>query len=251
VPAVGSAIVPTDESPSEIAAYLARDSWRMPHLHRPRAPLSSLGRNGWFPAYGLSYDRGLLTQLGPFPETYLVGEDVAVNDRLRDAGIDPVWAPEVLTGHTFPHKAVPMLRDQYRRGRIRGSVEGSLLWRLPYALRRLADLPLAVGRALRPGSPTKPLPLIAALPLTLAAVLVGAVGSLRAGYEVSPHLRRQRAAQRQAMIARIRGLTKGNGGPTKLELLRELTAADVRLRFGAGPWRLLKWIAEPVAAVAV
>lgn len=97
--------------------------------HRPRHPTSLivhlilfLRRMPLMPArfahlYGLSYTRAALIEYGPFDETLRIGEDTDFNRRLPEGAIE--WAPEVQSVHLGLERAIPAMRDQYRRARRR------------------------------------------------------------------------------------------------------------------------------------
>jgi lipopolysaccharide transport system permease protein len=51
--------------------------------------------------------------------------------------------------------------------------------------------------------------------------------------------------QRRRLTDPVRGLSGA------FDLLRALTEADLRFRYGRGPWRLLRWLLEPFALVGV
>jgi lipopolysaccharide transport system permease protein len=50
---------------------------------------------------------------------------------------------------------------------------------------------------------------------------------------------------------RRRLIDSARGVPRALDLLRALTEADLRFRYGRGPWRFLRWLLEPFALVGV
>jgi lipopolysaccharide transport system permease protein len=54
---------------------------------------------------------------------------------------------------------------------------------------------------------------------------------------------------------RGRGATRIRGAADSLarslELLRVLTESDLRVRYGRGPWRIIRWLSEPIALVGV
>jgi GT2 family glycosyltransferase len=182
--AVATALAPLDSTPASVASYLLTHSWRMPHLPWIAAPFSRLYRA---PAAGVSYARPLLERFGPFAESLAAGEDTLLNDRLRQAGVELLWAPEVVTEHGYPTGAREMLAEQYQRGRLRGSLHGGpLRWRLAYALRTLLEPPLAAVRAARaPGVIPRGRGLSTAA-LLLAGTAVRVAGILRAGRPAGP-----------------------------------------------------------------
>jgi glycosyltransferase involved in cell wall biosynthesis len=70
-------------------------------------------------AHGMSFDRALLEEIGPFPEDVRVGEDTEAARRLADRGIEIWYEPAVRTAHLGPAGLQAMVRDQFRRGRQR------------------------------------------------------------------------------------------------------------------------------------
>jgi hypothetical protein len=151
---------------------------------------------------GVSYTRSALERHGPFLESLLGGEDSALNDSLRDESVEFLWAPDVVTEHAFPTTAGAMLRDLYRRGRARGSLQGGPLWRLAFAARAAIEPAIALPRASRAGSPVprRQLPVIA--PLVVAGAVATAAGIVRAGRPLSPAARRYGARQRKSLAER-------------------------------------------------
>jgi GT2 family glycosyltransferase len=102
---VSSVIVNADgQSTAAWASYLALFARRMPGTPPGRAL-----------HYGLSYARELLERVGPFREDLRTGEDTELNRRAASAG-NPVWAPEVRTGHRHPRTLRALLREQFDRG---------------------------------------------------------------------------------------------------------------------------------------
>jgi glycosyltransferase involved in cell wall biosynthesis len=67
-------------------------------------------------SHGLSLDRRLLEQLGPFDEQVPIGEDTDMAQRLAVIGVDVWFEPAVRTAHLGPRDTVSMLRERYRRG---------------------------------------------------------------------------------------------------------------------------------------
>jgi glycosyltransferase involved in cell wall biosynthesis len=127
-PAVASVLaVEPEATRSECAAHLL--------LHHRRTPDTPPGERL---LYGLSYARSLFDRLGGFREDLRQGEDSDFNHRLRAEDI--AWAPDVVTGHRHPSRPLPLLRDQYARGR-RSAV--ALLALAPERARRTI---LAAGR---------------------------------------------------------------------------------------------------------
>lgn len=95
--------------------------------------------------------------------------------------MEPEWAADVITEHAYPVRLRAMLSDQYRRGRMRGSLYRSRLWRgLAAAWGPVSPL-VGLVRALRPSSPIRPRDALRSLPAALAGGLVSAVGAVKAG----------------------------------------------------------------------
>jgi hypothetical protein len=129
--------------------------------------------------FGVSYDRALFERHGTFPENLHFAEDSVFNARLLRAAVEIVWAPEVVTAHAYPSSAGEMLRDQYRRGRLR--VNGHPAWRTEVVARALAGAPVAVWRASRHASPVPRGRLAAATPLVGLGAVAKAAGALVGG----------------------------------------------------------------------
>lgn len=200
-PAVASALLPAARSTASVAAYLLAQSWRMPHLPRIAAPFPRLYRS---PAAGASYGRRVLECHGPFEESLLAGEDTLFNDRLRDAGLPIAWAPDVVTEHFYPETVPAMLAEEYRRGRLRGSLHGGgrRRWRAVYAARASIEPFLALVRATDRSSalgPQRPGPLAA---LLLGGTLLRVAGILRAGRAAGPGAARFADLRHRRLVAR-------------------------------------------------
>jgi len=67
-------------------------------------------------AHGLSYERQLLADLGPFDEQLRIGEDSDMAARLNSAGIRIWFDPSIRTGHRGPNNLRALVRDQFNRG---------------------------------------------------------------------------------------------------------------------------------------
>ena len=158
--AVASAMAPIDRCSPGLASHLLLHSGRLPGLEPPAAN-----------RFGVSYARALLDRLGPFPESLPFGEDVVLNRRLISAREEIVWAPEVVTVHRYPTSILRLLEDQYRQGRVRGTLSGSPGWRCLRALQSLGDAPKGFRRARRGADPA----LRRALPRVAPLVVAGAV----------------------------------------------------------------------------
>jgi len=61
----------------------------------------------------------------------------------------------------------------------------------------------------------------------------------------------QAAADGSARTARLRISTRVETGARPFDTLLALTAADLRMRYGRGPMRLLRWLLDPFALVGV
>lgn len=138
-------------------------------------------------AHGLSMDKTLLEELGPFDPAVRGGEDTAAAERLSLAGV-PIWfEPSVKTIHRGPGRLPDLLKDEYRRGRlqVQASVapthaQASVAWMIPM---ELAGLLLALrlerrtswrnARSLRPA-------LVAVAPWIFAGAVARRWGRIRA-----------------------------------------------------------------------
>lgn len=160
------------------AAHVALFSRRMPNTPAPERLL-----------YGLSYDRSIFHRIGGFREDLDGNEDADFNGRLRDAGIEPQFASDVLTAHPHPRRLEELIRDQFRRGRRMAtfhSNEGTLE-PSDVALNAVKRMPADLTRALRGTPPGERLRLAPAVPLVLVAALAYATGAARvAGKATSP-----------------------------------------------------------------
>ena len=163
--AVACALAPSSTSVASIASHLLQHSERMPHL-APRPEYR----------FGASYSQELLERCGPFPENLRFAEDVAMNVRVLSAGGDIAWAPEVVTAHAYPDSARGMLRDQFKRGRMRASTPHDLLWRAELVARALANAPAGAWRASLRGSPLRRADVARALPLLVPGAIAKAAG---------------------------------------------------------------------------
>jgi len=159
-------------------------------------------------AHGLSFDRDLLRDIGPFAAQMRVSEDTDMARRLNDAGVAIFFSPEIRTAHMGPTRALAVLRDQYRRGlarapyeqpswahasipsfangALRGALRSSVHWRLMFAWRDAGEDRRRLRRA---------------APMMVVCVLVNRSGWLWA-------LSRERARQRG------RGRWEVTTGPT-------------------------------------
>lgn len=110
--AVASAIVagPGDDRTGHAAAFL---------LFPGRLPGHPEGRANHSQSFSLSYDRSLLDELGPFDAALRIGEDSLMVARITKLGETPWFDPAIRTAHPGPSTLRALLRDQYRRGRLR------------------------------------------------------------------------------------------------------------------------------------
>ena len=75
---MATAVAPRSHSAAAVAAHLLQHPSRSPYLpHPPR-----------FERFGVSYTRAVLERYGPFPGDIAVAEDVVVNGRLLEAGVE-------------------------------------------------------------------------------------------------------------------------------------------------------------------
>jgi hypothetical protein len=131
--------------------------------------------------YGVSYDRDLLQEVGPFREDLRTGEDAEYHRRLPP-GTEIVWAPEVRTAHLHPTSMRALLAEQQARGQ-RARTEYRQLWGTEP--RRLArrSLVYAVGpgaaKAIRRAEPGTRARIVAATPLMALGAVTYATGVLR------------------------------------------------------------------------
>lgn len=89
---------------------------------------------------GLSYDRRLLDEAGPFREDLRTGEDSEYKQRLNGRPI--ALPPAVVTAHRYPRRAGELLIEQYLRGmrqkRARRAI-GADVWSGRLAVSMLSD----------------------------------------------------------------------------------------------------------------
>jgi GT2 family glycosyltransferase len=167
--AVACAMLPPVHSGAALAAYVLQHSSRMPHLSMPSPKYR----------YGLSYARSVLERYGPFPEELALGEDSVLKERLVAAGVDIVWAPEVLVMHQYPTAVRGLLADQYRRGRLRATLCRTVGRRGRLVAQVLAQAPQGLARASRSGSCIDHRRLMEIAPLVFLGALASAAGVVR------------------------------------------------------------------------
>jgi uncharacterized protein (DUF1919 family)/GT2 family glycosyltransferase len=174
--AVASVLVPAEHGSVPLAAHLLQNSFRMGHV-----AASPMRRSG------LSYSRDVLERYGPFPETFPFGEDIALNDRLIEAGVEIAVASDVVTAHRYPTSVRGLLVDRYRRGRQRGAVYRTPLRRSSVGLAGALLTPaLALRRARARGSGLSYRQLVAVTPLLVAGSLATAIGTVVGGGPAGP-----------------------------------------------------------------
>jgi GT2 family glycosyltransferase len=163
--AVASAMATPAGPPAALASHLLQHSTRMAHVRA--APHLR---------FGLSYARDRLAEHGPFDEDVEGEEDVLLNARLLRAGVDVVFAPDVLTRHHYPQTLRVLVRDQHARGRRRYAVRGASRPRLVLTARALADAATGGWRALGPGTPVPRRAALRCLPHLVLGALATAAG---------------------------------------------------------------------------
>jgi GT2 family glycosyltransferase len=188
--AVASTLTPAEPGLIPLAAHLLQNSFRLAGIEV--SPLL------WS---GLSYARELLERHGPFPDALSFGEDIAFNDRLFDAGVEVVLAPEVVAAHHYPVSAWGLVSDQFRRGRQRGSIERGPLRRLPLLAGAMLTPGLAIRRAGRRPSTIAAAKLAAATPLLLLGSMATAAGTI-VGDRSTPRSSPELASLRRRMWLR-------------------------------------------------
>jgi O-antigen biosynthesis protein len=65
----------------------------------------------------LSYTRGLLERMGPYPEDTETGEDTLLNRRIAEARVPVAYDAQIQLAHRNLHGVLPYLRHQYEHGR--------------------------------------------------------------------------------------------------------------------------------------
>ena len=196
--AVATAVAPRSHSAAAVAAHLLQHPSRSPHLpHPPR-----------FERFGVSYTRAVLERYGPFPGDIAVAEDVVVNGRLLEAGVEIEWAPDVVSLVGYPSAASAVLREQFIRGRRFGAAAGHLGWRALAAGQVFWEAGRGIQNALASGSRLGRRELGFALPLLTAGAFATAagrcIGDRRAngyGLHAANARRRNRVKQLRAAAA--------------------------------------------------
>lgn len=126
--------------------------------------------------YGVSYDRELLDEIGPFREDLRVAEDSELNARV-ESGI--VWAPQVRTAHRHPTTLRDLLDDQKARGARAAAAVGALSGLSPRQVARnaLVRVEAAVRLSWRYADPGDRRHVLRAWPLLPLAALAYARGA--------------------------------------------------------------------------
>ena len=115
--AVASAI--TTAPPQRPAAWgLHFDMYCYRLVGRPAGPLAAHDPA----AYGLSFDRALLTRIGPFDDTVGIQEDTDAATRVSRAGVDVWYEPSIVTAHCGPRRFADVMAEASRRSASRGGV---------------------------------------------------------------------------------------------------------------------------------
>lgn len=137
-------------------------------------------------AHGLSFERKLLDELGPFDEEVRVGEDTKVAERLAQMGVEVWFEPEVQTAHRGPTTFGALMSDEYRRGGlIAGTTVSSTYLRHPLrdvrrqARRVVAVIPIAAFRQVWSFAPTERAALLGCWPWMVAGAIARRFGRSR------------------------------------------------------------------------
>ena len=170
--AVACAMAPPGGPSAALASYLIQHSYRMPHL-RPAPELR----------FGVSYTRDLLDEVGPFPEDVPGEEDVILNSRVLNRGVEIEFAPEVRTTHAYPGTLRELIVDSRRRGRVRHRMRAGRRPRAVLAARALLDGAAGAGRAALPASDVAARDLLRTAPALMVGTLAYAAGIATAGSE--------------------------------------------------------------------
>ena len=113
----GNGVASRSHSAAAVAAHLLQHPSRSPHLpHPPR-----------FERFGVSYTRAVLERFGPFPGDIAVAEDVVVNGRLLEAGVEIEGALDVVSLVGYPSAASAVLREQSPGALLRSGCGASRL----------------------------------------------------------------------------------------------------------------------------
>jgi len=173
-PVVASALLPAPLAEGRVtvaarAAHILLHGLRAPHVPEAQAL-----------RFGASYRRDLFDHHGRFVEDRLLGEDSEFNTRL---GVQPHWAPEIVTLHHYPATSGKALADSFERGRRRHDwlrVHGDRPTRRSI---RIARDNLVQSFGLIVGAPKeKRRTMLAAAPMVCCLVVAFALGALsRAG----------------------------------------------------------------------
>jgi glycosyltransferase involved in cell wall biosynthesis len=157
-------------------------------LYASRLPGRGAGLVTWpDPAvHGLSFERGLLDELGRFDEDVRIGEDTIVAKRLAEMGVGIWFDPGVQIAHRGPATLVELVTDEYRRGwrlaRFVASpphLHGSLRWVLREELRLVAGAVTAAFRQAWVNAPRERRALVLCTPWMLAGAAARRLGRVR------------------------------------------------------------------------
>jgi glycosyltransferase involved in cell wall biosynthesis len=168
-PAVASAMV--NSNPRSLVAWAAHLDLFMRRL--PLLPEEMTLR------YGVSFERWVLEEFGPFDETLRTGEDTDFLARLPPE-LRPVWDPKVQTVHLNPTRLGPLLRAAFARGRRYGrDMQRTLGWPLRKTFAQTLRQPRHARRLARAGLDGSDRKFArAAIPLLRVALLAKALGIL-------------------------------------------------------------------------
>jgi GT2 family glycosyltransferase len=156
-------------------------------LYALRLPGRGAGPVTWpDPAvHGLSLERSLLDELGPFDEEVRIGEDTIVAKRLAERGAGIWFDPSIQVAHRGPATLIDLVTEEYRRGqRVAKAValppkSHRSVWRILNAERR--SITSAVASALRhtwAHAPQERRALILCVPWMLAGATARRIGRL-------------------------------------------------------------------------
>lgn len=73
--------------------------------------------------HSTSFRRELLLEAGSFPNDVAAGEDTEMIQRLGERGVEIWFEPAVRTAHLEPTSLMTALKDHWRRGRLRATVD--------------------------------------------------------------------------------------------------------------------------------
>lgn len=108
---VASALIPTPNEQGRVTPSARASNWI---THRNRVPEIPAERADRF---GLSYDRRLFAEFGPFRDDLLVGEDSEFNRKAANRYGIPLWDRNIVTMHRYPMTPIAAAWDQFHRAR--------------------------------------------------------------------------------------------------------------------------------------